>query len=739
MISVAPEVAVEQQRRLQELTNQILATTVDPHGRHTIQLAAGLNNWLLFSDWRRLPQGACFDDFDGTICFDVREGFGDSCMQFADERYIELGFEDIEAALHADYDSRQHELADTLAGIIQQSACFAYVRSFRPKEYGEQPLDEPTKRMRINAIGQSVRFAHKLEPSESIIPGSLPYIDFRRRVGRVDFETTYAQLPQISDTEALLRCRIVFRGLILQIIQEMYPQAKGAEVEFTAQGRAKITCEEEAYAPDPPPTVLLAEEACKKICEQFEDESSVRLGVGGAFLGQFIYGVLTNKDTTFEGAIEQAFRRTVKNYFQDSRPMVGIELEYRGDHCLRYLLHDTEGDTLTAQDRLKGSALGKWHSNYHTYELGFLSKRSMEELRAKRIGAVVTSNEVAYRGRLVYLQPHQKHVANEEFVLSIALNDSITEADPFIPGYILCYRDGNTFGFKQDEHDPYTICGVALPNERLGPLADKYAAIGLHDLATVIRNLGGGTVSDLRHAIRLHSIEYAPDESQELELKHIEEFENIIEDGKLLMQCDVVATFLKLSLEEVFGKGCASVTKGLVIDGDNIPLLQHMQTTFTHEDTVYILDGTFAEQPGSNKQRSLKSAPAIPFWVPPSVVKVNVVRPPTFKEEKIDLVAQTEQRLGILVQAADREDMYERVMRLKSDDPIRKTLELCIQVIGGEAGSSDIALLKGYIDNLREYKELARQLNLPDYNGPTLDALNHICRNLHRFLGGDYS
>ena len=141
------------------------------------------------------------------------------------------------------------------------------------------------------------------------------------------------------------------------------------------------------------------------------------------------------------------------------------------------------------------------------------------------------------------MQPRQNLAANEEFTHAIELYDFTADADPFIPGYMLCHREGNLFGFKQVETDPYVECSVEVPRNLLESLTNKYRAIGLHELATALGGTWGGTVDDLQRLIRLHSEDYKPEEEYEIEAKSIEDFEDLVRDGKLLIQCDIMATF----------------------------------------------------------------------------------------------------------------------------------------------------------------------------------------------------
>lgn len=232
-----------------------------------------------------------------------------------------------------------------------------------------------------------------------------------------------------------------------------------------------------------------------------------------------------------------------------------------------------------------------------------ISRREYAQAAKERVGVVRKRPAYDDGVRLLHFTSANQELPtlpHDDLDLVIKLDEWNDRLDVTTHGYELVSRDAETqtLGYRYSaEADPYVTCDVLVPAEAQRQLAQSYMDIGLVDLAARIGAQEPLTVTGLTAAIsqtnrytlpRRGSVHPVPED--------LAGYAELVDDGRLAMQCTHAARFLSLSLQQAFSKGSAHSLDGLVMGSstNRLSRLGHAQTVFIDpaSQTLYILDAT---------------------------------------------------------------------------------------------------------------------------------------------------
>lgn len=405
------------------------------------------------------------------------------------------------------------------------------------------------------------------------------------------------------------------------------------------------------------------------------------------------------------------------------------------------------------------------HDEKRDDSVGFMTESRLRELSKQCFGRTIARSRRDTKNRLLRWDPRNEALPeyNENDELRIKITDEGdygSARDPYVPGYVLTSRSGKLYGFMRNpEGDPYASADIPLADSQINSLAEEYRKLGLTQLANNLIASKKLTVSKLVDYIR-HATYYPLLDDNNIVRSYpyrtdgnsFEGFSQLIRDGKLHAQCNGSAQFLKLSLENIFGKGTADIADGYVLS-DEISKVRHVQTIFAHNGRVYILDATGSS---STAQFGIQSRQRRGFsWRrnatrPMTAIALresqeNSIQDPvtdtvehgaryeisdTFQEREVPAIADIlEERLCVAFGVRTRDQLYARLVDLKQHDPIRRAVEAVRTDTRGELELEDLEAIVKYLHNYRQASDdVLQRLNLPKYNPD-------IIRNLEDALG----
>lgn len=758
LFSVSPEIVEQERPKLWEAVGTALATCINQHDQQAVKLTGHILDWQLFGKrGDSLPPGLIIgQDRNGDITFsyDGRLGFSATCHNNAKERLDEVGVESVISTVWQDIESREDQIYEAISTVIKSTAAYHFVQSF------DTPLPPQPKELPLSPFFQQVRerqivadITQRYTVNGYIEPHSMAALALKRQLQLLEEETMLRKVTPGSDVDTLQKARDYFTPLVVE------------EMKCEPHRFAGIICNDDDLIyglvkenPDDPND--LGEEV--DVQDYFQDVAhKVAKKLNGAnsdatylitkeFLGVYTDILLdprTNVSHTV--LVDRAIKETASYILQDY-PLahVGFLGSYDIHSPISLYLRDPKGGDIISSEEL--FRLSRSHNVWHQQNsdsLGFTARDEILKRQQTVIGYTLErpSNDSANRLIQSQMRDQQipKHFANEH--LSIRLGGIFNDSDPYIPGYILTSRNGYNFGFTRDNVDPYTTADVLIQDDRRVSLAQRYEKMGLTSLANQLRGSKQLTVDTLVSLVRSSSryvlplkTSYSREEGTGLpssfEAKNLEDFSFLVEAGTLQAQCNASAQFLKLSLQHIFGDTIAGIAVGHTLNQE-ISEAGHAQTSFVHNGHVYLLDATPSmHQPsrrvsfGRGKSlpppqiASLLHVPTISQGPGSELVLTDPEK--TRQQHLASVQGALELQLEALLQAADRQAVYEKVAQLSTDDPIRCTLEASMQATQGRIGIAEIERLITYIGSCAKASdELLGSMKIPAYDGRILEGL----------------
>lgn len=168
-----------------------------------------------------------------------------------------------------------------------------------------------------------------------------------------------------------------------------------------------------------------------------------------------------------------------------------------------------------------------------------------------------------------------------------------------LPGYQATAYDPNTntWYFKKVEHDPYRGAEtVLIDGVDTEGLAGALRSIGLDAMAEVIESSTNLSLKELEQLVATNS-NYSFDTSLPAITAYtsdgIDQFKELVRDGRLQVQCDGANAFLHTLIRQYTKDKALMPLSGYVLgQGKKVSAVQHAQVGYTHKGKLYILDAT---------------------------------------------------------------------------------------------------------------------------------------------------
>ncbi|HSX17243.1 MAG TPA: hypothetical protein VLH86_04030 [Patescibacteria group bacterium] len=748
----SPAVAEAQRPALRQVVDRALATAVSPHEQRSLILTGRILEWQLFDPIGPLPPGLVLSaDEQGRsyISFDTREQLGGQCTHAATERLVELGLQDVIDVVKQDWNDRDPQIAAALDAMIRTTPEFALLQSFdikMPDEVTEQPLLPHVRDEREQQILDHTRQTHhvpdweristKLDPAAAKTAG--------RGIQYLDEQTMPRRAETRSDDDARQRAKNYFAPTIAEEVRAEFDEAFVGTYQWR-NGELWLVTQE---TPAGQEATIVMDGVADKVVEKLDNTSpTAKLALRSLVIEGMFERLFDPNDTTpYAELLEQTIATVAQQVYDYPHMNLGYHHFSEHDDHVQLYRHAPTGEFVhrdTIDDYEAAHAVCDFYLAGNNPTFG--SRHQIEEEARPNVGIVNPNYPDTGVGRLVQTQPYNPNLDTYEpdVDLEVSLWDPQFErngADPFIPGYRLAYRAGSHYGFYRDpDGDPYAQPNIPLTPEQQAKLQDIASRLGMTGLATAAAANPNLTVEDLRQLLEDNTFYAYRGEGIDLphflEVNTIDDFAAIVApDGRMPQQCSATIWFQKTLLEELFGRGSAATTGGLVISGDGtVRTLRHGQTVFIHEGKRYILeaqpqveaDGTplangVATGRADGTQRDAPPQFSLAEVAPqPQIEPSMVYDPEAQRERQLEAAFDTlEAQLSVLFRIPDREALKDRLLRLSPDDPIRRAYEFAWRAaMLGDVTDEEAAALARYLDLYgRASPALRKEAGVPSYD-----------------------
>ena len=752
LITVSPALAAELQPQLQAAIDEAMMSCITPHEREAMAYTGEIISWKLFGKYNEQPPAILEkynyeDDNDGLWRFGIRSGysFAYPCMTASVELLDSAVVKSIEEATSADILTRKSEIEEALSGIIAHSEMFQYLQSFTvdTPHVIETPLS-PFER----AIRESV-----IDRQYGIDATTRRLLQDRyaaREKARLD-DILITKTDYATTDEQVARAQAFFADELKRVCTDDVTDAHVVSINATGTSPALYMKKQDG-------TMQEIDNEMYELADEITNErifapTLTHVDMQTALFREFVsYLFLEETGKTMSSVLGRAVRAVRASY---------AELVSKVRTITSYDDHITELRTLdgpvTSYNSMQAAPEYKHPDHSSRLTNQYLSQQRIEALSNEIEGYIVQADPTNRHYRLIQSTPavERDHplpriAPHEDLVLSknVPLDHELT-----VPGYTLVSRDNTYFGFMHDpEGDPYESYEIELPHDAIAPLADEYSEIGLHELAALLHCGSVVNVQELVKAIQKQSVYHVPqDYDVSRAAYNIQHFSDSIRDGKLSVQCTGSAAFLAASLNKLFDTG-ASVIDGHVLGfGDDIRALQHAQVLFRHNGRAMIFDATAlrtvdAAGAGSSAYQPRGGGVTRPPHAPGKrpLVESKNRKTAAATAETVDLLAlrtigltairsHVEAQLSVITGARHRHELYERVVRLQQDDPLRRMMEA---VIRAERDTDAQALLSeaAYFESYASADPTTLRLGLRRYDTALLRSFSSTARRLSRLI-----
>ena len=773
LLAVSLEVVEAQRPVLWDMVQTGLASCLDAHDQQAMQLTGHALDWELFGrSSEQLPPGLIWVG-GRHVDYDPRYWFNESCRRQAQQRLDELGLDSVITAVREDVASRQEEIYEAARDFIVCSPEYRLAQSFNmrlPSDPRFLPLSPFFRAIRESQIEEEVKLQYG-------IGGKIDSYDMaanalRRRLQLLDTETMPANIDTNTAQDTYTRARAFFGERVFVACANQGSYMREALDRFDIEedegnGYVVIRFKEPDNEADCVYEVgeFIAEAAEVLANELSEAGTPFQRWIGRDFLDYFMQKLLDPRthmpyDALIEEATQEAAVSVLRNYLKD---VVDIYMSH--DNLPLHIRRPAGGQIPPDVHDRMSAPHKRWHYD-HYKGAGFSTTEELARKERTVVGSVLKRPWSDTTVRLIQAQSRDVQVpqVNAGDALRVTLTAGAFKpgADPYIPGYRLSSRNGDTYGFIRDPVDPYARADVNLGSAQRDILAQHYSQLGLRLLAESIQGSQGLTVDRLVDLIRASSHYAMPKktrpsykEGDELpssfEANQLSDFLPFVKREVLHVQCNGSAKFLKLSLEAAFGHGSATVTVGNVLkNSKTINAAGHAQTTFVHGDRLYLLDATPSRvQDGRMgfgfgfmdighrippRAATLVEIPALPSLAQ-SEFPIDTAE--LRRQRLLSLQRSIEIQLSVLFGVAGSDALYGRAVKLSQYDPVRQTLEAFVRAPIGRTTIEDLDNLTDYLQRYQEAPvSLLRRMQLPEYEFNVLSSLVEPVRQLAAYYRG---
>jgi|GEM_PF-2865406 len=790
----SPEVEATQAPQLQAIIQNAMTGAAFQSEKKQIERVGDILAWRYFGKpGDELPEGLAITPWERNQAFLSVEFEPDkqvSCLQFGDicKRLEQYGLNSVKQAIAGDIASRQPEIEHRLTSLITKTPTCQLLQSFAiagPNEAIEVPLDEATKTAQRGAL----RKQYDADALEQIRPRTPQEITqqfggqfaLKRASFALNLETRMIQQPKAAPS-ALQRVRAYFAPTIVDTLSPPRDdihtddeQKRRHFINGLIRGDSDVTVRFNVTDFDIDQHAIFVDNA--------QGLNPLDHLLGSALLKE-ILPVLYNPNHqgagNYRDLLDTAVKAVAEAYAAQLTTIDFTEFNRYGNPALSpYFL---------APKAVLVSNITQSKEPLPLLPERINQIRSLERLRvedATKVGTIMYGNPGTVR--VIGLQgqePRGPHPTDVDLVVHLDDREALYRLfDPDIPGYDLVSREGQQFGFKKAEFDPYEEDGTVLPDD-LTAVSKKLRKLGLHIPELAKPNL---TVTELANILSGHTSYPAPSEKSGFSLSRkdgaprglprvynldrLADLRRFIFKKKFWAQCTGSDSFARLVLGELLPEGRRAVTaiNGHVISPftARITGASHRQTVVNLGGTTRIIDATSKEQEmvidvdarrrlfgvKANAIREIVTVvdPQEESFIPeprqkPEAERIEKAEPTISPEPQPKTIPTAERIAGIhdglttqLVQVLGTvtlEQLYKTVVKLPEGvDPIKRTVQISLRARSGTATGEDVAELARYLEVYRATTPQQRdQVGVESYGDSLVDMLALTATKLQHYL-----
>lgn len=390
----------------------------------------------------------------------------------------------------------------------------------------------------------------------------------------------------------------------------------------------------------------------------------------------------------------------------------------------------------------------------HAQNVAYASRLAYEELTNTLDGHIIRRDaklsDPAYGQRLILSVTGTKRpplTGQEAVIFDFSASRPFRDgSEPHMPGYRLISRSDQMFGFEPEAHDPYEGADqLSVDPAQAAALASAYRRLGLEDLATLLENSESLSVKGVADAIRQMSEYYLPHFTAEMTIKNLEDASQLVQHGKLRLQCDSAAQLTALSLQRCGIHAYVIAGRSITAKDEFISQAGHSQVAVIDDNTLYIVDptptgNTLAAGALANESRpgtlteTIKPEPAASLApIPPPAAPPERPPQPTPAELLTGSRQRLETYLHSVLREKDQDKLYQRLISLRPGDPLRQVWELAVQATTYDnARTEDLERCVDYLETLRNDPDVLRIMQLPAYPKGTLEMVQACLTELRQ-------
>lgn len=772
LFTVSDEVVEECRPKLWSTAEKVAAMLVNPEQQQALATYANMIDWQIFGrPYDELPDGlVLISDEDDDLCVatDPTNPYLNYELGFVDEALFEAGLSEAIRPAIDELNERQEEIEAVVKDCIINSDAYKLLASFDETQTKPetQPLNTYWRQVREQQIAEKIRHRFGINSGESIPPDSPFHQEFRREAYYLDNET----MPQSQTVDGADKALQRARNYLIPYVAEDFNKTQSGrsefvEVEYCEDDGLYIRSSTDEKGQASYELWDYARDTGYTLGQKLSAEDDETRMIAYKFLGVAIETILDPRNTStykeiLDSVVESAVSYAVDTFRQVStvRSMSLISTFDDGESVVLRKPQASAVDNKWHSEVNRSTPKYNWRDAFNTdYELSTREEiLSNERLTTGWVNKYGPAN-FRTDGRLILSQRRQEPLGSQtgEDDLTIEFTFGYNRSNiPFIPGYKLTSESPfqNRYGFKVDpEGDPYRPCPVIINQKRRKSLADTYSGMGLHTLSGQILSKSKLTVAELGQLIKDSSVYHVPDQlfrydrenplqSNQSYNMNFDSFAKVVDNDKLLTQCTGASSFLKLSLESVFGRSCASIVSGnvLLANDARIDGRLHAQTIFTHKGRQYIIDTTppgtiTGELPPTpidqgfdySRQRHTAHAPHLAMANKDEVpVTHEAYVEKTLEEKVIGLRSGLTERLKVAFDLPTDDKLYDHLVQLPGHDPARRAFELLVQFEDGRIAADEVTDKVSYVENCAEASpDIRRKLKFDHYTTEFLEEL----------------
>ncbi len=774
--TLSNELVEELRPQLWTIGEKVANQVIEPEKRNAIALLTGIIDWYwLSSPGEEMPPGmvllSYYDQEVPTPAVDQRIPYMNRSIDQVVHELRTTGMHELETTVLRDFIKREAEVNQAVQTIMRSSAEFALLKSFddQQQKLEENPLTPFWRQVRERQIEEDIRKRHALGHGDNIIAHTQAGQDLRRQVYQLDNETMINPQRPTSHNDAVLRAR----AYVLPFLAAAYEEQVGQPFDNVYYEEGTGLCLRGGGEVEGPELYEYSRMAGYDIAEKIGlTQKSLRF-ISEKFLEYAIESIVDPRQTdTLASILEEAVESATDHVYDILKcgvvPHFGSYPDMHDSNhgeiiaLLRQppgLIYDgTSMDKLQQRNRYEVTDYD-WHNTFRTMS-NFSTESELYFRSQVDYGSVESYGPSNFRvpARLI-----GTHIRASELPRRHGSPDLLITIEPFmmkhdevpvIPGYTLVSEHFDKYGFEVNlEGDPYHDCSVVVNAAKRKDLADHYRSnFGMAELADQIELHKRLTVKQLVDYIRDYSDYHLPQALEGFSMDDTPlttrtnyinastDFSKFVVDGRLQTQCGGSAHFLRYTLSRIFGKGCAGVIDGHVLQSttSRIDGVQHAQTIFNHGSKQYILDATPpAHINGANYRpihgggdytkrrigaRALqlekadhKDLAAVPAETAPTK---------TIEQEADELISGLGELLKTSFNVRNDEQLFKHLVSLPSHDPARRAYETLVRFRAGTIGVHELNKTTRYLEKLVEAdKETRTKIGFGHYSPDFVESI----------------